>query len=147
MADGANAIAIDAHLAHYGVKGMKWGVITKGKRSSKKASKDADKAEAAKAKSERQSTDHKVKTALKTKPLDEMSNQELQAVITRMNLEQQYVKLNPPKVNPGVKFAKELAVNVAKKQVTDLANDQASKAIKGALAKKAAKTALKAATP
>lgn len=61
-------------IAHYGVKGMKWGV-----RRDKK-SRSADSAAAAK---------------LKRKRISEMSNAELTSVSKRLRLEQEYSRLNP----------------------------------------------------
>lgn len=38
------------------------------------------------------------------KPIKDMSDQELQAVVNRLSLEQRYAQLNPPKVSAGKKF-------------------------------------------
>jgi hypothetical protein len=74
---------------------------------------------------------------------DALSTKKLQELVTRMNLEQQYARMAPQPVQQklikgGSKFAADILVNVAKQQITKLANDQASKQIAIMLAKKAA---------
>jgi hypothetical protein len=46
---------------------------------------------------------------------DALSTKELQDVVNRMNLEQQYAKLNPPKQSLGKEFAKMVFENDKKK--------------------------------
>lgn len=111
--------SVDDVLAHYGVKGMKWGVRKdrsgssqgplakrKAKRAEAKAQKQADKAtpkseDAVKAKT----AQRKARNA----GTDVLSNQELQALVTRMNLEQQYTRLaGDPQKSAGREFAKTL---------------------------------------
>jgi hypothetical protein len=70
-------------IEHFGVKGMKWGV--KRNRAQLDASEDHTVARAAKAKVKQGGT-------------KALSNKELQDIITRMNLEQQFSRLNPSKV-------------------------------------------------
>lgn len=93
----------DDFLAHYGVKGMRWGV-----RKDRRATGTAGSAGTKKAK---KATGHAVVQVKKTtslKPVDEnykrardrsttkyLSNEELQARVTRLNLEAQYAKLRP----------------------------------------------------
>lgn len=67
-------------LLHYGVKGMQWGV-----RKDRKG----------RAPSTPQSADHKRVAKLRTKPVSSLSNQELSDINKRLNLEQNYAKLNP----------------------------------------------------
>lgn len=69
----------EAFLAHYGVKGMRWG----------------------KRKAVTPSEDHETSRAIKSKKLSEMSNAELKQLTTRMDLEQKYKKLNPKKISKG----------------------------------------------
>lgn len=81
----------DDFLAHYGVPGMRWGKRKGGSTTSgKKASVSADAKEVA---------------SIRTKKPSQMSNQELQKVNTRINLEQQYSRLNPSKVTKGKQTA------------------------------------------
>lgn len=86
-------------LAHYGKLGMKWGK-TKGKGASKgsAATKNAPKP------FPRTSADHKTAQKAKKKPASAMSNAELKAFTNRVNLEQQYSKLNPGKIAKGKKY-------------------------------------------
>lgn len=87
----------DDTIAHYGVKGMKWGV----RRS--RAQIDADSEDATRVKNIRA----KAKTNRTTNVL---SNKELQDAITRMNLERQYSSLTakPSTVKRGQSAAKDL---------------------------------------
>lgn len=79
-------------MAHFGVKGMKWGV----KKSSVPASEDHVRSQAAQRKA-KIGGGHKV-----------LSNKELQDVITRLNLEQQFDRLNPSTLKKGEQIVKEL---------------------------------------
>lgn len=85
------AVATEDFLSHYGIPGMKWG---KRKGSSSKSSPK-----------EAPSADAKAVGALvgrkKTSGTAALSNKELQQVITRKQLEQQYATLNPSKVQAG----------------------------------------------
>ena len=114
---------LDDILAHYGVKGMKWGVRRRrddgGGKSSAPKHKVSDDAQAAK----------DFKTRAKSGGTDTLSNKELQHLVNRMNLEQQYSRLKKGNPNPGAKFAKELLVGVGKQQILKLANDAVSKPV------------------
>lgn len=113
-------------LAHHGIKGMKWGV-RRGRNVSANhpPSEDAAKAGAA-------------KTKAKTSGTHSLSNKELQDIVTRMNLEQQYSRLNP-KNNPvkkGEAFVKEgLAVFGTVSALHAAAKSPLAKAIKTELSK------------
>lgn len=74
-------------IAHYGVKGMKWGK-RKGGVSTRKPSKD-----------------HKTASKIKQKHLSEMSNDDLQKLNQRQQLEKKYKDLNPSTVSKGAKKA------------------------------------------
>ena len=101
----------DEFLAHFGIKGMKWGV-RRGNKSPRPVS-----------------ADHSVSRQLKKKRLDEMSNAELQQLVTRMNLEQQYSKLNLSPKSDTQKFVE----NLAKQQLSSFVSKQGPMLIEKAL--------------
>lgn len=74
----------DEFLAHYGVKGMRWGHRKSDAGGTRVPSEDHLKAQ-----------------ALKTKKLPELSNNELKTLTNRQNLEQQYQRLNPGTIKKG----------------------------------------------
>lgn len=89
--------ALAGFLSHHGVKGMKWGVRRaeggRGRKAAPEASEDKAKANVVSAKVAKGNT-------------SALSNQELQTLVTRMNLEQQYSRLTekPSKFQTGKKF-------------------------------------------
>lgn len=115
-------------LEHYGVKGMRWGVRrdrtptavetvqTPGKRvkatggKNQSASEDAINAAVARQKA-RASTP------------DALSNKELQALVNRMNLEQQYARLNEANASTGVKLAKAFLGDYGKTKFFEYADE------------------------
>jgi 2'-5' RNA ligase len=110
-------------LAHYGVKGMRWGVRRRnvGTADEKVVSEDAAKAAGA-------------ATKAKTKGKQSLSNDEMQVLVTRMNLERQLTQLTPPtRAQKGAKFVGNLLVNTGKQQAQLVVNDQVNKQLKKAL--------------
>lgn len=79
------------YLAHYGVKGMKWGV----RKSEKKASNKEYRKKKRKNSSSKKAYNKKTTRRQKTKytDIENMSTQELQERVNRMNLERQYASL------------------------------------------------------
>lgn len=123
---GRGSGGLDDILEHYGIKGMKWGVHKKSSSSSAPDSEDVAKVKAAKAK-------------IKTGGTNTLSNKELKALVERMNLEQQYVKLSgSSKQNPAAKFVAELLLNFGKQQATKYVNDVLSKQLAEMVSKKKA---------
>lgn len=128
-------------LAHFGVKGMKWGHRKNADGSSgtkrqqsrlrkvrSEASEDADAAGMAFGK-------------LKRQGIHTLSNKELQTVITRMNLEQQFNRVAPQstasKVTQfGAKFVGDVLIGVGKTQAIKIVGDQATKLVAAAMAAK-----------
>lgn len=87
----------DYELAHYGIKGMKWGIrrktnsdglVIKGSAPEKEYSSDAATAKASREKAQ-------------SKGVQSLTNDELKALNERMNLEQNYDRLNPAPVKKG----------------------------------------------
>lgn len=129
---------VDEVLAHHGIKGMKWGVR-----------RDRGKAAVAKSAptlSEHASEDFKAAIAARSKPASHLSNKEMQDLINRMNLEQQYTRLlstPPPAVAKApptrkqktAKFVTNLLVDVGKEQLTRVARAEAGLKVESALLK------------
>lgn len=110
----------DDALEHHGVKGQRWGI--RNRRTSKKGA-SADKPKAR-----------------------DLSDEELKKAVSRMQMEKQYSTLaghkSPRHTNAtkaGAAFVSGIALNVARTQI----QNHATKAVEGALAKKAAKKVIK----
>jgi hypothetical protein len=114
-------------LAHFGVKGMHWGVRRPGTGTpSSHVSPDAARA-------------HQLRSVVNRHGVSALSNQDLQHLVTRQNLERQHGQLNPEKVSAGHAIVNELLKvggSVAKQQATTYANKYAAEGI-DALLKKA----------
>jgi hypothetical protein len=113
----AHSDDFDAYLAHYGIKGMKWGVrkndssrnspteISVSQKPGRKvktaggknqpASEDAKKAAAARQKAKASTT-------------DALSNQELKSLVERMQLEANYTRLSATQKSKGRQFAEKM---------------------------------------
>lgn len=120
---------IDAFFEHFGVRGMRWGVRKPGTgEASNHVSEDAAKAT-------------ELKATVKKHGTSALNNDDLQKLVTRLNLESQHARLNPADVTAGEKFMNELlgiGGNVAKQQATSYANKYTAKGIEK-LIKEAAK--------
>lgn len=102
-------------LAHYGVKGMQWGVRRKRGSDGRVSGTSGAKP--------------KVKSA------KDLSDEELKSVVNRMNLEAQYSRLNPQKQTLGKRLMTEgskIAADVARQQVKNTANAFLAKEIQKA---------------
>ena len=103
-------------LSHFGVKGMKWGV--RRTKSTTSVSDDSTRAT-------------QIKTKVKVGGTKSLSNKELQDLITRMNLEQQYSRLNPSKFQKGARVVSDiLQLGNTVNQAVAFANSPAGKAIR-----------------
>ena len=121
---------MDNELYHHGVKGMKWGVRKTPVRSSNGATR--------KRKSNTLSLFKKKKTTRKvssansspaqTKSIKDMSDDELQKNIERVQLEQQYQELDPKSVSRGKRIAKRVMDDVIVPAAVDIGK-QAVKSI------------------
>ena len=105
----------DAVLAHYGVKGMKWGVRRADRKARKLAPTEVQtkvvpgaRVQTSGGRNQKPSEDairvatNRQKARASTP--DALSTKELQEMVTRMNLEQQYSKLTSKQKNPGRKL-------------------------------------------
>lgn len=121
---------VDNYLEHFGVKGMRWGVrhrpgaVTLGRRAKPIPSEDKVRAEAAKAKIGRRGN------------TDALSNQELQTVIARMNLEQQIARYSANQK----KTVLQMITNTGKDELVRFATGKETKIIGTALALKGINT-------
>lgn len=104
MSQTANFERENAELEHYGIPGMKWGVRKKRVPGSSSASAKPKPTMSADAK--RVSN---IKSKVKAKGRDSLSNDEMQDLVKRMNLEQQYRNLNPSKAKKGADYLKTVA--------------------------------------
>lgn len=75
---------VDQFLEHHGVKGQKWGIRNKSK-------------------ARPESKDHASTKHLRRKPVHSLSNEEIKKVNERLNLEQNYSRLNPSRISAGKK--------------------------------------------
>lgn len=104
-----------AFLAHYGVKGMKWGV-----RRKRKASKESD--------------DFAETKNLRGRKVSELSTSELRRLNDRLNLEQNYNRMNPSRSSRGRRFVTTtLATGATINTAISFARSPAGQAIKGML--------------
>jgi hypothetical protein len=94
--------AVNDFLAHYGVKGMRWG-------SRSAASKEAPSAES------QRST--QLRARVKTSKVKALSNKELQEAINRMNLEQQFKRLATNEKPPVQRFIASTLLEIGKREV------------------------------
>lgn len=76
-------------LLHYGVKGMRWGVRKKSSQRSTTSASDA-------------------RNAVRGKHISQITDRELQAYVNRLNMEQQFSRLNKGKVDRGHDTAKKI---------------------------------------
>ena len=118
-----------AVLAHYGVKGMRWGFRKRSDGSYQKTGRTA-----------KTSEDHDTAQAIKKKHVSEMSNAELRRLNERLQLERTYAQLTTSqknKVDKGNRVAKDI-LGVAKtaQEVYNVVNSPAGKAARELLKNK-----------
>ena len=99
---------MDNELYHHGVKGMKWGVRKTPVRSSSGATQKRKSNTLSLFKKKK--TTHKVSSAnsspAQTKSIKDMSDDELRKKIERVQLEQDYLQLDPKAVSRGKRITK-----------------------------------------
>lgn len=116
------------YISHFGIKGQKWGVR-------RYQNRDGTLTPEGRKRYGRSEDSEKVRE-LRKKPVSAMSNQELETVIRRMNLERQYRDLKSSEINSGKKKAKEVLdyANTAS-QFYNLYNSPMGKATKSSIEK------------
>jgi hypothetical protein len=101
---------VDDFLAHFGIKGMRWGVRRKNPKEG--ASKDAG-----------ESID--IRTKAKTGKVKSLSNAELRTAIERMNLEQNFKRLSVNEKSAIGRFISSTLLDIGKREVSDFAGKTA----------------------
>lgn len=112
-------------LAHYGIKGMKWGIrrteaqLARARGSSLSVTKKAP---------------SKSSSKPKTKSISEMSDEELRSRVNRIRLENDYKSLTPKQVSKGKKFVDDFITKplaeASKNVIRDLMEQELRKALK-----------------
>ncbi len=92
-------------IAHYGTKGMKWGVR----------------------KSRSRSSDSSSTAKLRKKKGFQLTNDELRKVNARLSLEKQYSQLNPSTASKAKAVVANMAGSMAKQVLSSVITDQATK--------------------
>lgn len=127
-------------LAHYGIRGMKWGVR-------RYQNKDGSLTAAGKKRysgdgGNAGTTKSTTSSSSGRKKVSEMTDDELNRAVRRLQLEQQYRQLNPEKVSAGQKFVNKVANDVIIPAATTVARNAVQKVMQDALSK-ALKTDIK----
>lgn len=118
---------IDDVLAHYGVKGMKWGIRRNRSRQAGGASEKERSPEAQKA--------YETLQLISKKGIGAASNDDLKNLQKRIDLEKKYNEAFPKKKSPalefGEQFVKRVLIPVGEKNLTAYLNKQADTLMKG----------------
>ena len=96
------------YLAHFGIKGMKWGI----RRSQKELDRLAGR-----------------KSSSSKEDVKNMSDDELRKKLNRLQMEQQYSKLTSRQMSAGEKAVKEILTNSAKNVATTYTTKYMTKAV------------------
>lgn len=143
------ATSVENTLAHYGRRGMKWGrhIFTTGGRSKKSS-------ESSSTTKREVSEDHSRAAAALKKHPSSLSNKEMQDLITRMNLEQQYSRVVAPvhakpttRTTKTRKWVQNLLLDVGKTEVSRVSKAASAMAVERALAKSGHATLAKRIAP
>lgn len=110
-------------LSHHGVKGMKWGI----RRTPAQLARARGRTTTKETKSETEPA------APKKKSLSEMSDEELQRTVNRLNLEVRYRQLNPEKVSAGKRFVDKVMKDVVVPAATEVAKNALKNALQSAV--------------
>lgn len=107
-------------LIHFGIKGMKWGQRRSSSSSGHTVSSDAARAST-------------LKSTVKKHGTSALSNEDLQHLVTRLNLERQHGQLNPTEISVGRRITHEvlkIGGDVARQQASSYASKYTDKGIK-----------------
>lgn len=120
-------------LAHYGIRGMKWGVR-------RYQNKDGSLTAAGKKRysgdgGNAGTTKSTTSSSSGRKKVSEMTDDELNRAVRRLQLEQQYRQLNPEKVSAGQKFVNKVAKDVIIPAATTVARNAVQKVMQDAVSK------------
>jgi len=137
----AYAAEIGTALAHHGIKGMRWGVRRKNPSGPNPVVVSVDKK---KLKTKGGEGHPAVEEALRTAAtkqqakksgLHSLSNEEIQAAVTRMNLEKNFVEVQAKtkRENAGVKFVKRTLSRQGQRHLDKLADQAVNAGVKAAL--------------
>ena len=114
-------VGVTEVLAHFGVKGMKWGVVRSKTSSGPPSSEDSTRTTA-------------IRTSVRKSGVRVASNKQLEEAIRRMQLERQYKELSPTAKQRVLGFLGKVLVETgkqeAKKAATDFTTKQVAKALK-----------------
>lgn len=118
-------------IAHYGVKGMKWGVRKQRPTSSgkRKGKTNAQRIYERITKKKESPAKPKPAVSSRKKRASEMSDEELRSVINRMQMERTYAQLTSKEVSKGRKFVNDVLYNSAKATATTYTTKAMTKAI------------------
>lgn len=117
-------------LIHYGILGMKWGVrrtpaqLARARGVSKTTSSNNRKSSTSKTKSS---------TNTKKKSVSEMSDEELNRAVRRLQLEKQYRELSPKQVSLGKKVAKAVVKDVVVPAATEVSRNALKEVMNSAI--------------
>lgn len=143
MLELAHSDDVSDILAHYGIKGMRWGIRRENPSAVTVSTRTTPVGTLIKTKGGERLPAHPdaiaaaiVAQKLKKSGKASLSNEELQKYVNRVNLEQQASALRNKNLSPGQQFVKQTLTSIAKTQTTNLVNDIASKQVKALLAKK-----------
>lgn len=125
---------VDDILAHYGVKGMRWGV-RKSRRSSGKARKTPSPSAPAKKPGKVRSAVTKLRTPKRDFKMEakNMSDEDLRKILNRMDMEKKYATMMNELTNP--KKEKSAVHKMAEDAIKEVLKDQGKKFLNAAITK------------